>query len=790
MVKTKNRNCLIWLLALTIIFTSFGYQTEVKADKMKDTTAKDLVKNIQIGWNLGNTLDSIDGKRSHDPEHTETSWGNIITTKAMLKAVAKQGFQAVRVPVTYYDNCDEEANIDKEWLDRVEEVTNYVLDSGMYCIIDVHHDVGMGAWITADKKDYKTSKKRLKRLWEQIAKRFKDYDERLIFEGFNELINDQNEWENAEDSNYEVTNKLNQVFVDTVRKSGGNNKKRILLVNLYAAIGSEKGVKLFEMPKDSVKDAIIVGFHSYTGNETEFQAICDRMKKKFVDKNIPVIMGEFGTKAEKSEEARAAFAGRIVQTAYKAGIVCFWWDDGGSAKSASKVTTYALLNRKKLKWYFPEILESLMQVSAGGEVPTFKKEELPGAEEASDKIPSGMEKIQSINFKGDQSSIDTKILLDKSCSYRLELGIEDIDSYDDIMQANTNDTAGFGIRQEQKKLFAVYGSNRFEVGSLNTEDIHSVMQLNADTFFDNVFVKDSPTQSFENADLVIGMGKCIFYKMDICADGKLKSHLIPVLNKKDKKPGILDTVSGEIYYPKNTAQIGYTDKKGETKWLESGQEDMSVNDAETKTASDAEVTPTAETDEKKKTEVDKTKMKIEQFDESKIPDDIQKLDSIVIDHPDGKFVTNLELGVKDNYEVLFSLPEEKSYGEIISAVTDDRTCYEVRQEEQNLIVSYGYNRFTAGSQKKDEDCLIVQEDAKTYFNGSLVQSCPVQDFKEGVLTIGACQVKFQAMNIYTSDGYTHQLIPALDENEKVCIYDVLTGEKYYSSDLSHVSYTK
>lgn len=223
MVKTKKRNCLIWLLALTIIFTSFGYHTEVKADKMKDTTAKDLVKNIQIGWNLGNTLDSIDGKRSHDPEYTETSWGNIMTTKAMLKAVAKQGFQAVRVPVTYYDNCDEEANIDKEWLDRVEEVTNYVLDSGMYCIIDVQHDVGMGAWITADKKDYKTSKKRLERLWEQIAERFKDYDERLIFEGFNELINDQNEWENAEDSNYEVTNKLNQVFVNTVRKSGGNN---------------------------------------------------------------------------------------------------------------------------------------------------------------------------------------------------------------------------------------------------------------------------------------------------------------------------------------------------------------------------------------------------------------------------------------------------------------------------------------------------------------------------------------------------------------------------------------
>ena len=74
MVKTKKRNCLIWLLVLTIIFTSFGYQTEVKADKMKDTTAKDLVKNIQIGWNLGNTLDSIDGKRSHDPEYTETSW--------------------------------------------------------------------------------------------------------------------------------------------------------------------------------------------------------------------------------------------------------------------------------------------------------------------------------------------------------------------------------------------------------------------------------------------------------------------------------------------------------------------------------------------------------------------------------------------------------------------------------------------------------------------------------------------------------------------------------------------
>ena len=112
--------------------------------------ATEMVKAMQVGWNLGNALDSINGSKGNSVKGTETCWGNPVTTRRMIDMVAEAGFKTVRVPVTYFGNSDWDANIDKEWLDRVQEIVDYVLDDNMYCIINIHHDTGKGAWISPD----------------------------------------------------------------------------------------------------------------------------------------------------------------------------------------------------------------------------------------------------------------------------------------------------------------------------------------------------------------------------------------------------------------------------------------------------------------------------------------------------------------------------------------------------------------------------------------------------------------------------------------------------------------
>ena len=141
----------ILVILQTAIVTVMADNNQSKNAIRSDfSDAVDLVNAMQIGWNLGNALDSINGSKGNSVKNTETCWGNPVTTKRMIEMVAKAGFKTVRVPVTYFGNSDWDANIDKEWLDRVEEVVNYVLDCDMYCIINVHHDTGIGAWITPD----------------------------------------------------------------------------------------------------------------------------------------------------------------------------------------------------------------------------------------------------------------------------------------------------------------------------------------------------------------------------------------------------------------------------------------------------------------------------------------------------------------------------------------------------------------------------------------------------------------------------------------------------------------
>ena len=225
-------------------------------------TATEVVSDMVIGWNLGNALDSyVAGETGLA---TETSWGNPYSTKAMIDGIKKAGFNAVRVPVTWYNHMDASTNqIDKEWMDRVEEVVNYVLDNDMYCIINVHHDTGEKGWLKATENGIDVKKAKFKAIWEQVSERFGEYGDKLLFEGFNELLDEESNWTKPGEAAGRITNELNQLFVDTVRASGKKNATRCLIVNTYCAGANKDVLKYFELPEDTVADKLIVETHIY-----------------------------------------------------------------------------------------------------------------------------------------------------------------------------------------------------------------------------------------------------------------------------------------------------------------------------------------------------------------------------------------------------------------------------------------------------------------------------------------------------------------------------------------------
>ena len=165
------------VIILTISITSFVI---ISANRFED--AQQTADNIRVGWNLGNTLESngewiglySDGK----PENYETAWGNPVTTPELIAAVKAAGFNAVRVPVTWCEHIDENGNIDSEWMSRVQQVVDYVIQQDMYCIINVHHDSG-GGWLRATPECYAESSDKFANIWENIATYFKEYDDRL-----------------------------------------------------------------------------------------------------------------------------------------------------------------------------------------------------------------------------------------------------------------------------------------------------------------------------------------------------------------------------------------------------------------------------------------------------------------------------------------------------------------------------------------------------------------------------------------------------------------------------------
>lgn len=338
-------------------------------DEIRDLPSIELVKEIKIGWSLGNTLDAPDAK----DVTSETSWGNPVTTKEMITAVKDAGFNIIRFPTTWGNHMDENNNVDEAWMDRVQEVVDYAYSQDMFVILNIHHE----EWHDPYYETEEASIEKLTALWKQIGTRFAGYDEKLIFEGLNEprKRNTALEWNGGDAEGHDVVNHMNAAFVETIRGLGGNNAKRHLMIPAYAASSTPAAMNDLVLPEND--DKIIVSVHAYLpykfaldgdltqreftpdeGSASEILDLLDRLKTKYTDNNIAVIIGEFGARAKANTEIRAEWATYYISKAKEAGIPCVWWDNGAFSGMGEN---FGLLNRKTCTWEFPEIVEGLMK---------------------------------------------------------------------------------------------------------------------------------------------------------------------------------------------------------------------------------------------------------------------------------------------------------------------------------------------------------------------------------------------------------------------------------------------
>lgn len=326
-----------------------------KGESYTEESAVEAVKKMGLGTNFGNCMDVVAmwlNMNNNSVTEFEKGWGQEPTTKPMVDFLKKEGFGAVRIPVTWFQHIKDDGTVDEAWMNRVQEIVDYVVDNGMYCILNVHHDTGADNdeykhWIKADVDNYNANKGKFEKLWTQIAARFKDYDQHLIFEGFNEMLDANSNWNNpANNNSYKGLNAYAQSFVNAVRATGGNNTTRNLVVNTYAAACGEEVLKNLTIPTDKVSGHIIVEVHSYSpwdwfskgvwdqSCSNEMKSIFTRLNNYFVSKGIPCIIGEYGTHGSKAvsknstaSEIKAAAdqAADIVKQAKAYGIATFYW---------------------------------------------------------------------------------------------------------------------------------------------------------------------------------------------------------------------------------------------------------------------------------------------------------------------------------------------------------------------------------------------------------------------------------------------------------------------------------
>ncbi len=316
-----------------------------------------FVKDMGVGWNLGNTLDT----RSSD----ELAWGNPYTTRAMIDMVSEKGFKTLRILVTWHTHMDEEYNIEIAWLDHVEEIVGYGLANDMYVIVNIHHDEEIISPTYASEAE---STRAIRSIWRQIAERFKEYDNRLIFETFNEMRvkGSEMEWRGGTEEERDCINRLHIAALDVIRSSGGDNATRKVMLSTYAASATEVAMQALTLPEGD--DNLLVSIHSYfpfafchsltednwgsDEDKAEMEELFSLIKSSLIDRGYAVVMGEWGSKSNNNnDDLRACHAQHYVSKALEYGIAPLVWDNG---------STYELLDRRNLSWKREGIADAIV----------------------------------------------------------------------------------------------------------------------------------------------------------------------------------------------------------------------------------------------------------------------------------------------------------------------------------------------------------------------------------------------------------------------------------------------
>lgn len=326
------------------------------------------------GINIGNSLDAT-GVREHrdnaSAEYYETYWKNPPIRGELFSEIGKAGFRSVRIPVTWDEHMDAEGNIEPEWMDRVQEVVDMALHEGLYVILDTHHET----WLNLDTDKEAEIGGKLGKVWTQIARRFSEYDEHLLFEGMNEprLRDSEYEWTEGTKELRDMTNRLNRVFVDSVRAAGGANEERYLLICPYANRYETAALESLEY----IDGHVIVSVHAYipysfcegNGGSRAFDAdnksdtekidtLFEWLQENYVKRRIPVVITEFGSEDKENGEERLEWLRYYLEQANGIGVPCFWWDEGAERK---------LIDRESLEWQEEEMVGALTEGAWPGE---------------------------------------------------------------------------------------------------------------------------------------------------------------------------------------------------------------------------------------------------------------------------------------------------------------------------------------------------------------------------------------------------------------------------------------
>ena len=368
------------MLAVLMLIPCVGSAEEAEAvdnGVMREgLTALEATRLMGNGINLGNTLEACDnnvGIKTNTPLSYETYWGQPKTTQAMIDGMKAAGFDTIRIPVAWMTNAthlyEGDYTIDAGYMDRVEEVIRYARKAGMYVIINDHWDGGWYGMFGSESAETRAlAMEAYKGMWQQIAERFRDYSDYLIFESANEELGGRFD-ENSplycsdsvvtyltDDERYALTNEINQTFVDVVRATGGNNATRFLLIAGYSTNIDQTCDDRFQMPKDTADSKLMVSVHYYDpwsycgassaasatkwGKVSDYEYLDQQLAKmtKFTEAGYGVVIGEYGALpgSDGLKDNTLAYHTAFLDACTKYNLTNCLWDCSGLYKRVSQ----------------------------------------------------------------------------------------------------------------------------------------------------------------------------------------------------------------------------------------------------------------------------------------------------------------------------------------------------------------------------------------------------------------------------------------------------------------------